>query len=197
MNILHLTPYYAPAYAFGGVPRAVEGMARALAARGHTVTVLTTDALSQTERYTGLLDTVQDGVRVVRVRNTSTMLRGRLNLSTPLGMSDTAAPLLANTDVLHIHELRTAENLLVTPAAARLNVPMVLSPHGTLTLTTGRGALKQAWDRVLSPALMRRVSTVIALTRAEANEMRSMCTVLGVDFSTVSCRSCAKWRESR
>ena len=31
MRILHLTPYYAPAYAFGGVVRSVEGMARALA----------------------------------------------------------------------------------------------------------------------------------------------------------------------
>src|SRR3954463_14373925 len=86
LNLLHLTPYYAPAYAFGGVTRAVEGMARALAARGHSVTVLTTDALSQTERYRGALDIDQDGVRVVRVPNRSVMLRGRLNLSTPLGM---------------------------------------------------------------------------------------------------------------
>jgi len=33
LNILHLTPYYAPAYQFGGVTRAVEGMARSLVAR--------------------------------------------------------------------------------------------------------------------------------------------------------------------
>ena len=52
MNILHLSPYYAPAYAFGGVVRAVEGMATALAARGHGVTVLTTDALDPRHRAT-------------------------------------------------------------------------------------------------------------------------------------------------
>ncbi|MFN8452444.1 MAG: glycosyltransferase [Anaerolineae bacterium] len=183
MNIVHLTPYYAPAYAFGGVTRAVEGMARTLARRGHQVSVLTTDALSQHERYTGALDSVQDGVRVVRVRNLSTWLRGRLNLSTPPGMGRLAADLLANADILHIHELRTAENLLVTPVAARLGVPIVLSPHGTLTLSTGRGALKAAWDRLLSPSLARRIAAVIALTAPEADEARAAWAALGVQLS--------------
>ena len=180
LNILHLTPYYAPAYAFGGVTRAVEGMARALAQRGHSVTVLTTDALSQTERYTGSFDTVRDGVRVVRVRNQSVGLRGRFNLSTPLGMGRTAADLLADVDVLHSHEFRTAENLLVTPIAARLGVPMLLSPHGTLNQTTGRSALKQAWDRLLSPAMARRFAGVIGLTAAEADEARAAWSAFGI-----------------
>ena len=121
MNILHLTPYYAPAYAFGGVTRAVEGMARALAARGHIVTVLTTDALNQQSRYEAALDSRprEGDVRVVRVRNRSVRLRGQFNLSTPLGMGQIAADLLKNADILHVHEFRTAENLLVTPVAAR------------------------------------------------------------------------------
>lgn len=64
MHILHLSPYYKPAYAFGGVVRAVEGMAGALVKRGHQVTVLTTDALDQTARYGGAADEMADGVRV-------------------------------------------------------------------------------------------------------------------------------------
>lgn len=171
MNIVYLTPYYAPAYAFGGVTRAVEGMARALAGRGHHITVLTTDALTQTERFSGALDAVQDGVRVVRVRNRSVWLRARLNLSTPLGMGRVAAELLREADILHVHEFRTAENLLVTPLAERLGVPMALSPHGTLTLETGRGTLKQGWDRVVSPVMARRFSAVIALTAQEAADI--------------------------
>ncbi|MEP7293254.1 MAG: glycosyltransferase, partial [Chloroflexota bacterium] len=183
MNIVHLSPYYAPAYAFGGVTRAVEGIARALTARGHTVIVLTTDALSQTERFTGALDAVQDGVRVVRVPNRSVMLRGRLNLSTPLGIGHAAADLLATADLLHVHEFRTAENLLVTPIATRLGIPIILSPHGTLTLSTGRGALKSVWDRLLSPVLARRFAAVVALTAAEADEARAAWASFGVDAS--------------
>ena len=181
MNILHLTPYYAPAYAFGGVTRAVEGMARALIERGHTVTMLTTDALSQTERYTGALDVVQEGVRVTRLRNRSLRLRGQFNLSTPFGMNATAADLLKDVDILHTHEFRTAENLLVTPIAAKLNIPMVLSPHGTLTLSTGRGALKSAWDRLLSPSVARRIGMVVGLTLQEAEEARTAWKSFGLD----------------
>jgi glycosyltransferase involved in cell wall biosynthesis len=181
LNILHLTPFFAPAYAFGGVTRAVEGMARALAARGHTITVLTTDALSQTERCEGARDAAQDGVRVVRVPNLSTALRGRFNLSTPLGMGRAASDLLADCDVLHVHEFRTAENLLVTPSAERLRVPIVLSPHGTLTLATGRGALKSAWDRLFSPGVARRINAVIGLTAQEADEARAAWASFGLD----------------
>lgn len=181
MKIVHLTPYYAPAYAFGGVPRAVEGLAKALVARGHTVSVLTTDALSQQARDTGERDRVQDGVRVVRVANRSAWLRGRLNLSTPFGMGRAALDVLAGADVLHIHEFRTAENLLVTPAAERMGVPMVLSPHGTLTLTTGRSALKSAWDALLSPVVARRFAGVVGLTPQEADEARAAWAQLGAD----------------
>lgn len=174
MNLVHVTPYYAPAYAFGGVVRSVEGMARALCERGHTVTVLTTDALSQTARYDGELDTIENGVRVVRVRNRSIWLRGRANLSTPLGMSAAAQPLIAQADVIHCHEFRTAENLMITPIAARQGKPMALSPHGTLTASTGRGLLKTGWDRLLSPAVARRFHTVIGLTAAEAAEAETL-----------------------
>ncbi len=182
MNVVQLTPYYAPAYAFGGVTRAVEGLARALVARGHSVTVLTTDALSQTERYSGSFDTISvaDGVRVVRVPNRSVWLRGRLNLSTPLSMGRAARDLLASADLLHVHEFRTVENLIVTPIAAQRGVPVVLSPHGTLSLTTGRSALKSAWDRLLSPSVARRIATVVGLTAAEADEARAAWAAFGV-----------------
>ncbi|HVU10984.1 MAG TPA: glycosyltransferase [Phototrophicaceae bacterium] len=185
MNILHLTPYYAPAYAFGGVTRAVEGMARSLAARGHHVTVLTTDALDQRRRGGSPYETL-DSVRVVRVRNASLLLRGRFNLSTPLGMGEIAADLLKNADILHVHEFRTAENLIVTPVAERLDVRMVMSPHGTLTLTTGRSALKTGWDRLYSPGVGKRLSAVIALTAQEADDVRAAWQSFGLKPPRVS-----------
>ena len=177
MNILHLSPYYAPAYAFGGVVRAVEGMASALAARGHTLTVLTTDALDPLRRYTGPRDEMRAGVHVVRVPNL--FIRSALNVSTPRGLGASAQRLLAQADVIHIHEFRTVENLIATPRAKRLGKPVVLSPHGTLTLDTGRGAVKAAWDRLFSAAVARRVGVVVALTERERDEARAAWAALG------------------
>lgn len=167
MRILHLSPYYAPAYAFGGVARAVEGMATALVRRGHEVTILTTDAFDQRQRYHGPSDEIIDGARVLRRPNAWPWLRGRLNLSTPRSMKKTAEAILPTVDVVHVHEFRTLENLLVTPAAQQLGKPIALSPHGTLNLETGRGRLKIVWDRLLSPGLALRVDHVIALSEAE------------------------------
>ena len=44
MRILHVTPYFAPAFAYGGPPRSILGMCKALAARGVDVEVFTTTA---------------------------------------------------------------------------------------------------------------------------------------------------------
>ena len=174
MNILHLTPYYAPAYSFGGVVRAVEGMTQALVQRGHAVTVLTTDALTTTARYTGPSEETINGVRVLHATNLSHHVRGRLNLSTPARMQAIARAVLPDIDVIHCHEFRTMENLLVTPVAVEMNKPLVLSPHGTLTRTTGRSHLKMAWDAMLSPMVAERFHHIIGLTQHEIDEVQRL-----------------------
>lgn len=180
MNILHVTPYYAPAYAFGGVARAVEGMAKAVLARGHNVTVLTTDALSQTERYVGHEDEMLDGIRVIRMSNRSVQLRGKANLSTPRGLKAAARAWLDWADITHLHEFRTVENLTIAPIAAASRRPLVLSPHGTLTQSTGRSLLKQNWDRLFSRRIARATNAVICLTEAEKADTVSLWKQLGV-----------------
>ena len=61
MRILHVTPFYEPCWAYGGMARASAALCRALVARGHEVTV-TTALLEEgvPPRRT------EDGVRVLR-----------------------------------------------------------------------------------------------------------------------------------
>jgi glycosyltransferase involved in cell wall biosynthesis len=179
MRILHLTPYYTPAYRYGGVVRAVEGMTRALARRGHEVSVLTTDALDQQTRYSGPVEEVIHGVRVIRAANLFPGLRGRFNLSTPNKMAAQALALLPTIEVVHCHEFRTVENLMVTPLAKRLNKPLALSPHGTLSLATGRGSLKKLWDSLLSSAVALRFDGVVTLSKVELEDVQMLWPQLG------------------
>lgn len=180
MNLLHVTPYYAPAWAFGGVVQAVTGLAETQAAGGHTVIVLTTDALERSARSL-IQEEVRNGVRVIRRRNWSRVARADLNLSTPTGFSDAAHRLLleGRVELIHCHELRTTENLLVASHALRLGIPMVVSPHGTLPYTSGRGSAKRLWDNLLSRRLLRSIAHVIALTEAEAADTRALWARLG------------------
>ncbi len=174
LRILHVTPYYAPAWSYGGVVSAVTGLATAQAERGHHVMVLTTDALGPDERSPLRRETI-DCVEVIRCRNLSNTLHARYNLSLPLGFRREFARLVA--DVVHVHELRTVENLLLEPQQ-----PIVVSPHGTLSHETGRGGFKRAWDALFGRRLLRRIDHVAALTTSEAEEARSLWRLLGVPF---------------
>lgn len=174
LHILHITPYYAPAYAFGGVVSAVQGLAEASAAAGARVTVVTTDALNQAGERAQPESEMLNGVKVVRVANVLPALRTRFNLSTPRRFGSVADFMLRNADVLHLHEFRTVEALIASHRAVKRGVPIVLSPHGTLTHSTGRSALKRRWDQWFSPYVAQRVDAVVALTEAEAADVRAL-----------------------
>jgi glycosyltransferase involved in cell wall biosynthesis len=168
LRILHVTPYYNPATAFGGVVSAVTGMAEAQAALGHHVTVLTTDALTFTTRNPTRHETV-NGVDVIRCRNVSHTVRAKYNLSQPPAFGATFRQLVRDADIVHTHELRTVENLLIGRQK-----PVVLSPHGTLPYGTGRGGFKRGWDRLFGRSLLRKITAVAALTANEADEVRTV-----------------------
>lgn len=175
MILLHVTPYFAPAWAFGGVCRAVTDLARAQAAAGHTVIAITTDAHTRGSRVPVGADVV-DGVRVIRVPNRSIVARARFNLSTPVGFRTIVRRVLAThaVSLVHCHELRTVENLHLAALAGDTVPPLVLSPHGTLPYATGRGRAKRLWDRVVGGRVMRRFEQVVALTTAEAADVRTL-----------------------
>lgn len=182
MRILQIAPYYAPAYPFGGVVAALEGLSTALAVRGHKITILTTDALDFNHRNPIVEEALQ-GVRVIRVRNLSHRLRARLNLSSPFAFGRALRRLYAEfqPQVIHTHELRTVENLFLGNAPC----PVILSPHGTLTYEAGRAGVKRAWDRLLGARLARRIAHIAALTEVEASESRDLWAQWDVPFPGV------------
>src|SRR5690606_22971398 len=138
-----------------------DDMPRAMVRRANQVTLLTTDSMDMTSRSSGPPEVLIDGVRLMLTTNITHRVSRRLNLSTPARMQALARDILPEMDVVHCHEFRTMENLLVTPVAVELNKPLVLSPHGTLSYTSGRSQLKVAWDKMLSPVVAQRFSHVI------------------------------------
>jgi glycosyltransferase involved in cell wall biosynthesis len=173
MKLLHVTPYYAPAWAYGSVPGTVAALARAQASLGHHVTVLTTDALAPHERLP-VGDSSDEGVRVMRVRNASSSARTWLHLSTPIGMRRQARALLAEgPDLVHLHELRTIEGIVITAETPR-DRPLVVSPHGTLRSDTARRRATRAWDALVGDRLLARADLVVATTDEEADAAQAL-----------------------
>ena len=76
MKILQVTPYFAPAWAYGGPPRVMADYARGLVSLGHEVTVFTTDVLDESSRASPAVEDL-DGAHVRRFRNISNDLAWR------------------------------------------------------------------------------------------------------------------------
>lgn len=171
MNVLHITPYYAPAWALGGVVRAVSALAEAQAQRGDHVCVLTTDIADLRGGRLAVLEEMRNGVHVQRAPNALPRLRARYNLSTPKNFGKLLRSALSQAQVIHLHEFRTLEALLTLRAEP--SAPIILSPHGTLSQVTGRSALKRLWDQLLGRYMARRITGVAALTEIEQHEVEA------------------------
>ena len=74
MKILQVTPYSPPTWAYGGIPRIVDGLVRALQEKRHSVHVLTTDAYDQESRSKQPLIRNYHGITVYSLPNISNRL---------------------------------------------------------------------------------------------------------------------------
>ena len=110
MRILHVTPYYEEAWAYGGIPRIAGALARGLAARGHAVTVCTTDACDHRSRLpratAGGAASPHRAPGEIDVRvfeNLSNRAAYHLQLFAPLGLSSYLESTAHTFDVAHLH----------------------------------------------------------------------------------------------
>jgi glycosyltransferase involved in cell wall biosynthesis len=167
VKILQVTPYFAPAWAYGGPPRVMSDYARGLVALGHDVDVFTTDVLDEHERATPPFE-VLDGVRVRRFPNISNSLAWRTKKYLPRGFVAALARHVGRYDVVHVTDTRTLLTAAAHLATARAKVPLVVSAHGSLPRSHGlRRRVKDVYDLALVRPMLRRSPLLLAQTAHE------------------------------
>ncbi len=167
MHILMVSPYYAPAWSYGGPVRVAYEVATRAAAKGHHVTVLTTDALNAENRAAPAEETL-GGVRVMRLPNWGNSLAWR-RIFLPRRFKPTLRRLLPGADVVHIHEIRSMPGAWALDPIMRAGVPFILSPHGGLP-HLGRSIFKAAFDALYGQRLLDAACRVHAITDMEAEQ---------------------------
>lgn len=146
MKLLHVVPTYAPAWRHGGPIRAVHGLCKALARRGHEVTVFTTDV--DTDGAVPVEKPVRlDGVEVwyFPVRTPRRLYRSP-------AMGRALASRVKGFDLVHLHSVFLWPTSTAARAAERAGVPYLLAPRGMLVpdLLRRRGRLRKAlWIRLV------------------------------------------------
>ncbi|MHB8383760.1 MAG: glycosyltransferase family 4 protein [Candidatus Binataceae bacterium] len=163
LRVLHVTPWYAPAWSYGGVVEAALHLTRNLARAGANVRVLTTDASARDRRLAS------------QVRGDWMNGDGIETYYCPRRAADSIAPaLLARlpamvgwADIVHLHAAYSFPTIPTLACARILGRPVVWTPHGALQRWPGsrRVVLKAAWERLCTMVGPRRM--IMHLTSEE------------------------------
>jgi glycosyltransferase involved in cell wall biosynthesis len=174
MKILQVTPYFPPAYAFGGPVKVVYQISRELIKRSHEVVVYTTDVKDFGSRLEIDSSNTIKGMKVHRFRNISLTLVKKLKLFITPQLALFARKEVRKFDIIHLHEYRTFQNIVIHHYARKYNVPYVLQAHGSLPRIGAWQKLKWVYDILFGYRLLRNASKVIALARIEAEQYKAM-----------------------
>ena len=149
MKISHVIPYMHPAA--GGPPVVVDRLSRELVARGHEVSVLTTDLYSGPDRTWATADHRPYRLDVFPAS------RG-YGFAFSLGLWKAMRTTLCQSDVVHLHTLWTFTSLAAARVCRAANVPYLVMPHGMLDpYSMQAGWLKkQVYGRIFEWPQLRR-----------------------------------------
>ncbi len=181
MRILHVAPYYEQAWAYGGIPRLVTTMTRALARRGHHVTVCTTDVLDSRTRASSTVRNAH-GVDVQIFPNVSNAIAYHLQFFTPIGLRRYLRRSSAAFDVAHLHACHNLPGVIAASELRRAGVPYVVSPNGTARPLERRVRTKQLFALTAGRSMLPRAARVVAVSPSEVKQLRGM----GVDRSAIA-----------
>jgi glycosyltransferase involved in cell wall biosynthesis len=169
LRVVHVSPYFAPAYRYGGPPRSLLSLCRAQRQAGLDVEVFTTTADGGDGLPAAPDGVLVDGVRV-RYFALSPPRRafGAASMRAPLGDAACAA------DVVHLHGLFNRTVWMGSAAARLAGTPVVVSPRGMLE---DAALAHHAWRKrlswaVLDARVMRGAACWHVTSTAEAGRLR-------------------------
>ena len=176
VKILHLIPYMHPDA--GGPPVVVDRFCRELKSRGHSASVITTDALCPTDD--------SDWTKPFEQRYEFTVLPSlRRNV---FGYSRQLKPLLEarvdEFDLVHVHNLWSYMNIAVSRVCHKQNVPFVVSTHGMLdpNSLSRKSSKKKLYGRLIEFPRLRRASGMIYTHKEEQALANSSCSGLPAGY---------------
>jgi len=174
MKILMVSGTFPPRR-FGGVTAVSYIIAKKLVKKGHEVSVYTTDVGNDRYSRLNVQETkIIDGIYVHYFGNISNSLAFTHRLFLPVGMFSAIKRNITNIDIIHAHEFRGVQEVLIRHYAKKYNIPYIIQAHGSLPLSSQKQRLKNIFDLFFGYKILRDASKVIALTKTEAEQYKKM-----------------------
>jgi glycosyltransferase involved in cell wall biosynthesis len=172
VNILQVTSHLF-IRAFGGEPaKEIFGLSKALADRGHNVTICTTNMLNKSPKVTSpdLSITNIKGVQVYEFNSWGLGLGPRMAVSP--GVISMMSKQTAQFDIIHLNQYPTFLNVIAHHYARKYDVPYLLQAHGSLPGVTSSYALRRVFDVLWGRMILREADKVVAVSNMESEQYR-------------------------
>jgi glycosyltransferase involved in cell wall biosynthesis len=175
MNILHVVPFFYPAWAYGGVPRIIYELCRELVRQGQEVSVYTTDVMDAWTRNTSANGTMDvDGIKTTYFRNVNNKLAYYYNIYLPIGMRKQVKKELGQFDIIQMTGHRNFLNNITHFYSRAYGVPYVFCGEGTVLRQERRIWAKHLFDPVFGNNVLADAAHFIAVSSKEVYELERM-----------------------
>ena len=173
MKVLQVINAFYPPYSSGGAAHPTYNISKQLMKRGHTVTVYATNILDNKNLFHVESNPYNvNNMEVWYFRNS--MYSPRNNVCLSLELVNALKMNITTFDLVHVHEFRSFHNAAIHHYAKSSNTPYVLQARGSLPMIMTKQKLKLIYDLFFGHRLLKDASKVIALTKAEAQQCKSM-----------------------
>ena len=173
MRVLQITPAFYPAKGYGGGPRVAYEISKRLCDRGHEVIVYTTDANDKYSRLDKKFKNI-DEMKIYYFKNISNSIAYEQKIFISPSIISAMKKDLKNFDIIHVHDFRTLQNIVVHHYAKKFRVPYILQPHGSLSRIVKKRALKSVFDTLFGYRILKDANKLIALNNNEAKKYVEM-----------------------
>lgn len=163
MKVLQVIQFFSSNH--GGSAVVPYELSKHLQKRGHDVTVLTTDFQMNNDFINSL-----DNVEVIPFH--CQMNIGGFLVSP--SMNNYLKENINKFDIIHMHNFRTYQNIIVHKFATKYNIPYILQAHGSVSRVFEKKNLKYIYDIFYGNRLLRDASNIIAVSDIEINQYLQM-----------------------
>jgi len=159
MRILQVIQFFAPKH--GGSFTVAYELTKQLSKLGHKVTVITTDFELDYSFAKSL-----EGVEVIPFHCQYNI--GGFLVST--SMKKYLKENIAKFDIVHMHNFRTYQNIIVYKYAKKYNIPYVLQAHGSVPRIIEKRGLKYIYDVTYGNRLLKDALNLVAVSDIEVDQ---------------------------
>ena len=154
----------------------VYQISKALVKRGQEVIVYTSDMRNLSARVKRDVEVV-DGIKIVRFKNISSTFSGMSGIVITPRMAEAFDKEIQNFDIIHLHEARSFQHLLVHKYCGKRGVPYIVQAHGILgygVKSVTERMLRFVYDNLIGLKIFRDAIKVVALTDVEVKQYTSI-----------------------